>query len=359
MDALRPWLDRLSAAWSWWLAELTFLVPAPLRTAFAGGNDAVIIAVQPREVAVLRRTGGAETQIARFSRDESGDALRHAVPQPGGAARWFADPVILQLPAEEVLVRKLRLPRGAARDLDGLLRHEVVRQSPLDAQSIYYDYRIVAKDAEGLDVALRIMRREPVDASLQLCRDAGIAIAAVAFAGDTARAAGGTFPVEPMAARQLRWQPRLVPALAGLVLLLALGVAASTYLRGAAIADDLAGRIEAARARVAAVASLQRELDAVNRQAAFLAQQKRNPAAVAVLAHVARTLPDDAWLTEFELNGNEVRIHGLAARAASLIAQFDASPDFTEAQFRAPLMQAPNAGMQRFDLSFKLKGGAS
>src|SRR5262249_19780012 len=133
----------------------------------------------------------------------------------------------------------------------------------------------------------------------------------------------------------------------------------SVYLRGAAAAADLDARVDAAQARAAVVGRLQARLDAANRQAAFLAQQKQNPAAVAVLAAVARLLPDDTWLYEFEMNGDEVRLHGFSSEAASLIALFDSSPYFADAQFRSPLMQGPSPALQRFDVSVKLKKGAS
>ncbi|HEY0301681.1 MAG TPA: PilN domain-containing protein, partial [Rhizomicrobium sp.] len=170
---------------------------------------------------------------------------------------------------------------------------------------------------------------------------------------------GGTFPADAAAASRLRWQPRLVPALAGLVVLLAVGLVAAVYLRGEAVAADLDARVEAARARAVVVERLQRKLDAANRQAAFLARQKQSPAAVAVLATVARLLPDNAWLYQFELQGDEVRLHGFSAEAASLIGLFDSSPYFSDAELRSPLMQGPSPALQRFDVSFKLKKGAT
>ncbi|MEI9886378.1 MAG: PilN domain-containing protein [Rhizomicrobium sp.] len=339
--------------------ELASLVPAGLREALGGGRDATIIEALPDEFVVARRTGGTEAVVARVPRDDfAARTLRLSVPQAAGLAAWLADPVILQLPADQALTRALRLPRGARRNLDDILRHEVVRQSPIAADDIYYDYRAVG-DGEALDVALRLIRREPVDDCLALCHGAGIAVSAVAFAGDDARADGGTFPVDAGAASRLRWQPRVVPLLAGLVLLFGLGLIGAVYLRGEAVAADLDARVAAARSRAVVVERLQRKLDAANRQAAFLAQQKQSPAAVAVLATVARLLPDNAWLYEFELHGDEVRLHGFSAEAASLIALFDSSPFFADAELRSPLMQGPTPALQRFDISFKLKKGAT
>ncbi len=360
MEGVRALLERVLAFWRWWLSELAALLPAGLRAAFAGGNDAILIEVQNDEFLVARRAGAFETVIARVPRDEyAGRTLRLSTKEKTGLAAWFADPVILQMPAADALRRTLRLPQAARRNLDGILRHEVVRQSPIAAPDIYYDYRVAGSEGDALDVDLRIIRREPVDACVELCHSAGIAISAIEFVGDEQHAAGGTFPADARAARRLRLQPRLVPALVGLVLLLGAGLVTSLYLRGDAVAADLDARVDAARGQAMEVEHLQQQLDAANRQAAFLARQKKNPAAVAVLATVARLLPDNAWLYEFELNGGEVRLHGFSTQAASLIALFDSSPFFGDAQLRSPLMQGPGNGTQRFDISFKLKRAAS
>jgi hypothetical protein len=342
------------------VGELASLLPYRLRAAFAGAPDATLIDARADEFLVVRQAGTTQTVIARVPRDAfAARTLGLSVPPVRGLGAWFADPVILQMPAEEALNRPLTLPRGARRNLDAILRHEVVRQSPISAESIYYDYRVAGAESDTLAVDLRIVQRGPVDACIDLCRSAGIAVSAIAFEGDIRPADGGTFPADPAAARRLRLQPRIVPALAMLLVVLAFGFAGSLYMRGAAVAADLDARVDAARSRAVQVERLQARLDAANRQSAFLARQKQNPAAVAVLATVARLLPDDTWLYEFELDGSEVRLHGFSAEAASLIGLFDSSPYFADAQFRAPLMQGPSAALQRFDVSFKLKKGAS
>jgi hypothetical protein len=355
--ALRPtdWIEQLGAGWRWWLDTLASFVPRPIHDALSGGEDAIVITVQPAELVVARRAGAYEGVIARIPRDEfAARTLRLSVPHRTGIAAWFADPVVLELPAEEALTRPLRLPRGAARNLGPILKHEVVRQSPIDAQSIYYDYRVVERDAEGVDVALRIIRREPVDALLQLCREAGVAVSAVVFEGDM-QLADNTFPTDPAATRRLRRAPKVVPMLFGLLLLLLAGLVLSIYLRGEAAASDLQNQVDAARGGAMAVAALQQKINIASKQAAFLAQQKRNPPTAAVLAGVARLLPDGSWLYEIEMNGSEVRLHGFSNQAASLIALFDASSAFADAQFRSPLMQGPSPNLQRFDLSMRLR----
>jgi general secretion pathway protein L len=353
---LRPgaWIEQVQGGWRWWVGELAAMLPARLREAFSLGGDAILITAHENELVVSRRTGSDNYLIARVPRDDfAARTLRLSVPPAKGP---LADPIILQLPPEEALNRTLTLPRGARRNLADILRHEIVRHSPIGADDICYDYRIVSRDDTALTVGLRIVRRDAVEPLVELCRDAGIALSAIAFADDTANAAGGTFPSDKTAARSLALRPRILPALAALVVLLAFGLVGAIYLRGQAVAGDLSARVDAARARATVVERLQRRLDAANRQAAFLAQQKANPAAIAILAKVARLLPDDAWLYQFELNEDEVRLHGFSSSAASLIALIDASPDFHDAEMRSPLMQGPNnTATQRFDIAFKVR----
>jgi general secretion pathway protein L len=353
-------IGRLRTGWRWWVSTLAGLLPSGLRDAFSDRGDRIVIETGTDELQVVRRSRAHETVVARIPRDEFAvRTLGLSVPKPSGLARYFGDPVILELPPDSALVRALRLPRAARRNLDGILRHEVGRQSPIGAENIYYDYRLTGGDAEAIDLDLRIVQRETVDDNLSLCRNAGIAISAVAFAGDAAAVAGGTFPVDGTASRRLALRRYLVPMFAALVVVLGFAFVASVYLRGAAEAADLEARVDDARAHAVAVERLQRRLDAATRQAAFLTQQKQAPATVAVLATVARLLPDDTWLYQFELNGREVRLHGFSAQAPALIGLFDSSPYFSDAEFRAPLMQGPTATLQRFDLSFKLRKGAS
>ncbi len=351
---------RLRTAWRWWTGEIGGLVPPRLRAALAGSRDAVFVVVLDQEFLVRRISGARDAVVARIPRDGYATrALRLSIPAVSGWRRWFSAPTILQLPANDALVRTLELPAGARANLDAILGHEVARQSPIDVADIYYDYRAAEAEGAPLLVELRIVRREPVDALLEALAGADVAPAAVEFHGDMDRADGGTFPVAPSAARQYRMQRRIVPCLSGALLLLAALALGAVYWRGEMIADDLDGQIAASRDGALEAARIERSLDAQSRQYAFLAQQKQDPATVAVLATVTRLLPDDAWLYEFELDDHEVRMHGYSAHAASLIALFDSSPYFRDATLRAPLVQGPKPGLQRFDISFDLRAGGS
>jgi hypothetical protein len=114
-------------------------------------------------------------------------------------------------------------------------------------------------------------------------------------------------------------------------------------------------RVSEAHTAALSVIRFQRELGDANRRAAFLVEQKHKPMVLDVLAETTRLLPQGTWLSELQVHGREVEITGYSKAAASLIPLIDASPVFSDAQFRSPLVQVEGSDAERFDLSFTLR----
>ncbi|MBD0271258.1 MAG: PilN domain-containing protein, partial [Acetobacteraceae bacterium] len=78
------------------------------------------------------------------------------------------------------------------------------------------------------------------------------------------------------------------------------------------------------------------------------------PSAVAVLDEVARLLPDESWLTEFRLTGDQLTVAGFAARADGLIGLLDASPMLREVRFAAPVTRDRPDAPERFQVAMRV-----
>ena len=146
--------------------------------------------------------------------------------------------------------------------------------------------------------------------------------------------------------------------LGGGVLALLLALLLATYLRSAMLLDMITDAVAEEGIRAARVEQLQSRIERASAQLAFLSRQKRAPLFAAILADVTRTLPDGTWLTQFDLSGSKIRIEGYSRSASDLIAVFERSGRFTNAQFAAPVTQGPTPMIDRFDLSFEIAGGA-
>jgi general secretion pathway protein L len=95
------------------------------------------------------------------------------------------------------------------------------------------------------------------------------------------------------------------------VLLLALVMAQSLYLRGQTV-DKLQAEVNQLRTESEAVMGLQQELEDSLTAANFLAERRRRqPVTIQVLDEVTRVLPDDIWLQQLQVRGNELMMQGL------------------------------------------------
>jgi len=266
--------------------------------------------------------------------------------------------VELSLSSGDVLRPSLRLPRASAQTLRRALGYEIERLSPISPDAVYFDFAVTSRDAASntVEVELRIIRRDIVDAAVALAHAAGLSVSAIRFEDDPRPADWRAFPVDRSGFLRAQARHRGPALLAGAAAVLLLAIPLALYLRGAAVADDLNDQVFTEGMRAAEVERLRHRIDRTATQFAFLEKQRRAPSFVAVLNDVTRTLPDGTWITEFDLTGNRIRIEGYSHAASDLIAVFDRSGKFTNAQFAAPVTQGTTAGVERFDLTFELAG---
>jgi general secretion pathway protein L len=357
----RAWLIAAQTGWQRWRAEIAALIPAGLRDRLTSGGAVVAIDLEDNAVILRRFADGDVTEIARLPSAAFDAAHLRAALSPYLARPWFLrDSFALRLPDASALKRNLSLPLAARRNIASLLDIELERQSPVDQGEIYHDYRIARTDrpAGRIDIVWRMVRRKSVTPALEICRQAGIDLAVIAFTGDAAPSNGGNFPVEPRAALLLRLRHWLVRGLLLLILALLIAVAAGVYTRNQQALDDFSLRVDQARIAARASLQLQHEIDAARQRTALLLREKQGLSVTRLLAETTRLLPAGSWITGFSYQDGEVRLQGYSNAASSLIALFDASPLFTSAEFRAPLVQGQSPGQEQFDLALKIRKGA-
>ncbi|HEY1707119.1 MAG TPA: PilN domain-containing protein [Rhizomicrobium sp.] len=349
------------AGWQWWREQILAEVPDGIRSVLIPDDPVIAIELRDDAVVIRRIDGGRSSEIAELPRTPLDAAALHDTLAPFLARPWFLrESFALHFPETFALWKTVSLPLAARRNVHDVLDLEIDRQSPLGRDEVYFDYTVIRTDWQTalIEVRWRIARRKAVDETVEICRKAGISLAGIGFAGDEAPADGTTFPIEPRASALLRLRRWLTPGLAMLVVLLAIAVTADAYSRNRQAADMLASTVEQTRVQARGSAQLQRRIADARQQAIFLVRQKQNVMITRLLAEVTRILPKGSWLTELQYRDGEVRVVGLSNSAASLIAAFDASPLFSDAQFRAPLVQSQD-GADQFDLSFKLRQRAS
>jgi general secretion pathway protein L len=357
----QQWGAALQAGWHRLREALAALVPAAVRERLTRGGAVVAIDLDGETVRITRFADGAAFPVATLARAGfNAGTLRAALGSYLAKPRLLRDSFALRLPDGVALKRNLSLPLAARHAIGSLLDLELDRQSPIDSSQIYHDYRILRVDRQAgrLDLAWRIVRRRTVDPAIEVCREAGIDLAVIAFVSDETPPDGGTFPVDSRAARLLGARRWILRGLILLILVLLLAVTAGAYARNQQALDDLATRVDQARVEARASLQLEHEIAALRARSQRLAEEKRQPSVTRMLAQTTRLLPTGTWLTGFAYSRGEVRLQGYSSAAPSLIGLFDASPLFTAAEFRAPLVQAQGPGLEQFDLALKVRGSA-
>ncbi|HWA90949.1 MAG TPA: PilN domain-containing protein [Rhizomicrobium sp.] len=272
-----------------------------------------------------------------------------------GAADGRSD-VVLVLPSSDVLRPVVKLPLASDSVLRSVLDYELEKLSPVPPDQVYYDFQATSRDraTKSAELSLRIIRRDIVDRAASQCRIAGLAVGAIRFGDDPVPADRRHFPIERSAWLRGVWRRWSVAILGCAALAMLLAVLLAAYLRGAATLDALSDELLDTGARASRAEQLQHRIEHASKQLAFLSEQKRTPPFAAILADIARILPDGSWLTGLDIQGGKIRIEGYSRSASDLIAVFDRSGRFANAQFAAPVTESATPGVERFDLSFEV-----
>jgi len=352
-DALR---EQMAAGGRALMDDIVQTARPLLRKAMARGGAGFEVRFEDSEIVLRRHDDGEWMELGRVPRHAEDCTMQLSACLAGWRLSGKAMDATLVLPDRILLRPQIAFPRASRAIARKALAHEVSRLSPLAADAIYFDYR---RNAEGKgrvgSITLRIAKREVVDEALALCGRVGLTVGEIAFTGESAPADWRAFPVDRLALLRLSWQQWAIPALAALTLLLALGSAVAAYERNAAAQAVIAGDLAEAQARMPLIEHLQARIVQAAQQSATLNGLRRQPLFASLLAECAEVLPNGTWITSIETEGGRIHMHGYSRSATELVALFDKSPRFANAQFDAPLVRDPVHNVDRFDLSVSVR----
>lgn len=346
----------------WWRGELADLIPQSFRRRMIPPRPVLWLLPESEGRSLSVWAGGdASEQRDTFGAGEDAGLLRD---------RWqslvesFDDgqpEVRLCLPAEDVLQCPVELPLAVEANLAESLRYQLDQVTPFSADQVYFDYRVVERDAEHgrLKVDLRLATRARVDALRERLAAIGIRPHAIDCLGaEGASPAGAGFNMLPLEQRprHVYRRARINWLLAGgLVLVLALVMVESLYLHQKAV-DRLDSEVASLRSEADEVLGLQQQLEDALAAANFLAERRRRqPVAVRVIDEVTRILPRDMWLQQLRMQGNELMVQGLAEQSQRLIEIFNDSDLLSNAEFRGSVAIDPASGRERFNAQARIE----
>jgi general secretion pathway protein L len=356
----------------WWRGELAAAMPARLSTMLERRHARPVLAFDGSTATLWRPTTHGRMQMSEVARialdgDVSSVAAsgRAALAPLVRAANGARPRIVVTLSPRTALRKTLTLPMALEDHLHQSLAYDLDRHTPFKPEELYFDAVVVDRDGahNTLRVDLAAARRGLVDTILGQAESFGARVVA-ATVDPPATASMSRINLLPEDRRPTdsgyaRWQV-IVP-----LAVLVVGALAALFLpiwqkRGEAIAlNELSDQ---ARERAGISEALRTELERrVSDYNFALARKYAFPGTVQVLDDVTRILPDDTWLTQFELHTmrgkdvqREVNLRGESANAGRLVSLLEDSKIFTQAAPRSPTTKIQPGPGEIFDVGAHL-----
>lgn len=353
---LAPLQRGFNEFWRWWVEELTGMLPASVRSAVLPRVERLYLQVEGAEVIASRGTSESIEAIGRYPLTQESLPADQALELEELGRR--SREVVLCLPREKALVRRMTLPQVAEENLREVLGFEMDRQTPFSLDQVYYDCSITARDprAGKLSLDLVVTPRAYLDELLTRLDDIGFRPHQATLCGQRA---GQVQPVNllPETARPRRSNTAryMNLALGVVVLALLLGAIVLPLMNKTQVISLLEARAEMVTGKAEVTRRLREEVEQLGKDARFLVDKKQGSRlTLEIIDELTRLLPDDTWITQLEIKGQQVQIQGESASAAALIPLIASSDMLANPQFRSPVTRLPRSNTERFNLSAEL-----
>ena len=356
----------LQRLFRWWIGELATFVPERLRRRLTPVTDKLVVLLGDGEATLCLETRQEVKTLGRVELRGDGEAPHRvaALLRQQGLARELGGgkaPVGLRLGAERALHTIVDLPLAAEANIEEVVSFELDRHTPFRADQAAFSHRIIERDpaAQRLRIELIVVPRLIIDqalataARLQLDADR----IDIADDGGTLAGSGNLLPSRSPVTRQRGHERTLVYTLAAAAAALAVIAVYLPIHNMQRTADSLQAQFEAAKKSAIAAAALQKEIDALRKDELFLVDRKRDrPTVSKLLLEATGLLPDDTWLSEWQLAGSEMQLTGYAGSASVLINLLEQSKMFHNTTFQSPVVQDSKSGRERFHVATQIAG---
>lgn len=362
LRATPAWRQRAAGFWRWWSSELVRLVPE--RFAALGGAARVPQVMLEGDEVIVLEPGSADAVAGRVSLALEPQQVRgevRALLERAGESRQRAR---LVLGETEALTRRATMPAATEENLPQVLAFEMDRLTPFRADDVYFDYRVVSRDAAAgtLALLLAVARRDIVDRGVAALRELGLTVEGVLPRQEAGRVAGALnlMPTEQRGERETP-RERLLKRVLALVALALLFVvlAYPPYTKREQI--KVLHPVEAkAQGEAQAAGRLAQELERLAGDYNFLLAKKHGvPPTLVFVEELSRLLPDNTWVQQMDLKAagkvRELQIQGETASSSKLIEILSQSTLMQNVNTRGTVTRGSQPGTERFAIVAEAK----
>lgn len=349
---------RIKFAYSRWISDLSRLLVSnrslddQWSILLERGDGA--LTVSARDKNVLTELG----TLPHTAHQDEADVLRAKIASADG--KTAGGNAMLRLSDTCAVERTIQIPKAARDVMAPVIHNQIDRIAPWSEENTLYGFQIRGdseRSSDMLDVHVVATSREILSDAYADAQRLGIEPSVVDYKSSSSGEPIVLVSSDPD--RLKRAEGRVRSALS---LGFAASIAAATagsylaidqHLRN----EELATTLEASKQRIAALGNLGSQNLQLRQQRDRLVQRKASrPAAVALMDVVSRTLPDSAYLKEFELSGGETRLVGKSADPTALITPLEDTVEFEEIRFSAPTTREQGETLATFSIVGQLSG---
>jgi general secretion pathway protein L len=342
--------NATSRFFAWWLGELIACVPDHLRSLLRRKSSMLVVTLGTDSAHFcLRREG----RIRRLGQIPTSTASRQALVALFSGAPPRSSEIVVNVPADKVLRRSLRLPLEAAENLREVLAFQMERYTPFKASEIAYDYRVTATDIAARKVAvdLAILPRATFEQATSIADLFGLAADRIGIVDDHEQERSFNFrPYEESSEPQAAQRRFFFAFTMAAAILIVVASCLPLYFNHRALTAYEARLSEARTAALQAETLKKRLTAAMNLSRVLIGRRAQTPTITSLLADITDRLPDDTWLTQLQIREGTLTISGVSSSSAPLISRLEASPFLAQVRFGSPVTSDSGVDGERFDI---------
>jgi general secretion pathway protein L len=344
---------QLRNFWLWWSSEISVLLPERIRTLLRGGKPTQLLYKDETLRIVNQGLSGEEVAENYLRVIDFNDTEHRRVLNAASEIRLCLEP-------KKYLFKKVTLPIETEENLREVLAFEMDRQTPFSVDQVYYDYIINNRDKKSrtLDITLILAPVDKISLALRQLEENRVRINAISPCEEIDPGLNGANLLPPEKREKPYKRYRLVNlSLLIILLLLSVGNLILPLWQKSVFLEQLESELDEYKSKATQVAALREQVTSARDENRFLEEKKRTTRTVLdILLELTLLLPDDTWVSNFEVRDNSVHLHGQSTASASLIPILETSKLFQNVTFRSPVTRSKKNNTERFHISAELIG---
>lgn len=353
----------LAGFFRWWGRELGTLLPTRLRQIIDESSGLLVIEPKIDRLEIIYETRTQTQNLGEYELNDLGRSkfleLINNRQEIGNAE------VLIRLPKEYVVDKKIFVPEAAAKNLQQVIRYELDRYTPFKADQVYFDFVIEGKDKINNQIKLLLLAspKEKLNLLIEDILNWGLTPALV----DCEQTPRGRdkksqqYNLLPEEYRHKKNQMPKIIMLAMIVLMLLFAGSAAIFPLWLEfqIVEELTEQSRKAERLAIKVDDTKKQVDELYEVTNELINNKQNvPSLVEMLDVLSKLMQDDTWLTKLKYSNNKLEIHGRSPTASVLISTFEKNEMFNNTKFISPVNQDKKTGLEWFQISTEITTGS-